>query len=271
MQNAKELPFRNFDMREKEGNTSKEEIKKAPLVIGFLGCLASGKTTLSSELGKRWGITPVEENYPANPFLEEFYENPPEYSFRSQMNFLISKVDQLKNIDKSKVSLIDPSLSMDFIYAKTHNKMGWMNDNEWNLYRNVFYAITGKGDLPYPDVHIIVTADNEDLKKRIVERGRKYELWILENYPEYLDRLSESVNEWGGEKDNGSFKFIANTSSEGGLSGTTEQLADRIESHICSRFGVDGRFILPDIKPPVLDWKTDYFPGGGSDLLRLRR
>lgn len=257
-------------MREKEGSILKEEIKKTPLVIGLLGCLASGKTTLSTELGKRWGITPVEENYPANPFLEKFYENPPEYSFRSQMNFLISKVEQLKSVDKSKVSMIDPSLDMDFIYAKTHFKMGWMNNNEWNLYQNVFITLSGTNSLAYPDMNIVVTADQEDLKDRIVKRGRGYEMWILKNYPEYLERLSESVYEWGNKKNNGSYVFIANTSA-GGSTGDVVSLANRVESHIRKEFGTDRKLILPDIQAvPVVD-SFDIFPGMSSESSRLKR
>lgn len=244
-------------MNERENN--KEIPQKRSLVIGLVGCLASGKTTLSAELGKRWGITPVEENYPANPFLEKFYENPPEYSFRSQVNFLISKVEQLKALDKNKVSIIDPELDMDFIYAKTHFKMGWMNENEWNLYQNIFYTITAKDNLVYPDVHVVVTTSQKEIKQRIIDRGRGYEMWILNNYPEYLEKLSDSVNEWANREEKNSFKFIAYTTKENAYGGV-EHLANRIESHICSRFGINGNFIIPEIKPPKLNGSSDYFP-----------
>ena len=248
----------------------KEQLEKRTLVVGLVGCLASGKTTLSNELGQRWGIMPIEEKYPDNPFLEKFYENPPEYSFRSQMNFLISKVEQLKNIDRNKVSLIDPSLDMDFIYARTHFKMGWMNENEWNLYQNVFFTLSGKEDLASPDMHVIVTADQVDLKKRIVDRGRKYEMWILKNYPAYLERLSESVQEWGSKNGNKSYIFIANTSA-GGLTGDVKILANRVESHIRKEFGINGNFVLPEIKPlPIAD-NYDNYPGMSSESSRLKR
>ncbi len=240
----------------------RETLEKRPLVIGLVGCLASGKTTLSEELGQRWGIMPIQENYPANPFLEKFYEDPPEYSFKSQIFFLTSKVNQLKSIDRNKVALIDPALNMDFIYAKTHFKMGWMSENEWNLYQNVFYAIT-KRNLPYPNMHIIVTADQSDLKQRIIQRDRKYEMWILKNYPEYLEKLTESVDEWGEKEEKNSYKFIANTSGTGVSSGV-HQIADRIESYICREFGADAKFKLPNISPPELSVNYDHTPGLGS-------
>ncbi len=98
-----------------------EVLNRQPLVIGAIGCLASGKTTLITELGRRWNLTPVEEKYPDNPFLAKFYEEPAEYSYKSQTFFLLSKVKQLKEIDRTKVNLIDPALTMDFLYAKTHH------------------------------------------------------------------------------------------------------------------------------------------------------
>jgi len=248
----------------------RETVEKRPLVVGLVGCLASGKTTLSEELGRRWGIDPIQENYPANPFLEKFYEDPPEYSFKSQIFFLTSKVNQLKSIDRNRVALIDPSLTMDFIYAKTHFEMGWMNKNEWNLYQNYFYTISGKDNLVYPDMHIIVTANHADLEQRIIGRDRKYEMWILKNYPEYLEKLSDSVDEWGKKEEKDSYKIIANTSGTSGSS-NVHQLADRIESHICEEFGVEAKFKLPNISPPELSGSYDPTPGLGSMAMRLHR
>lgn len=253
-----------------ENIEQKELIEKKPLIVGMLGCLASGKTTISKELGARWGIEPIEEKFPLNPFLEKFYENPSEFSFRSQMFFLTSKVEQLKGVEKNKVSVFDPGLTMDFLYAKTHYKMGWMNNGEWNLYQDVFYALSGKGNLPYPDMHIVVIANQEDLRRRIIDRGRGYERWILENYPDYLEKLVESVDEWSRKEEKDSYKFVANTSL-GGFSGSVEALANRIESHICLKFGLDSDYTLPHIHPPKITHASDIFPGGGSESARLAR
>lgn len=250
--------------------TEAERFQKVGLVVGMVGCLASGKTTLSTELGKRWGLTPVEENYPKNPFLEKFYANPSEFSFRSQVFFLTSKVEQLQKIDRTGASLIDPSLTMDFLYAKTHHKMGWMNDNEWRLYQDLFYALSKKETLPYPDMHIVVTTNQEDLQKRVIERNRPYEMWILKNYPDYLRHLSESVDEWSKTDQKGTYMFIANTSGDNPEE-NVEQLASRIESHILVQFGMKNNFVLPNIKPAYNTQGQDLFPGGVSESLRFAR
>lgn len=246
---------------------NKERIEKKPLVIGMVGCLASGKTTLSKELGSRWGMEPIEEKFPENPFLAKFYENPTEFSFRSQMFFLTSKVEQLKGVEKNKVALFDPGLTMDFLYAKTHHMMGWMNDGEWNLYQDVFYALSRSGSLLYPDMHIVVIANQEDLRKRIVDRGRKYERWILENYPEYLEKLVKSVDDWSRNENKHSFVFVADTSLENGSCGV-EFLANRIESHIRLKFGFDSNYTLPNIHPSKITHIDDIFPGSNSARFR---
>lgn len=250
--------------------TEDERFQKVGLVVGMVGCLASGKTTLSAELGKRWGLTPVEENYPENPYLADFYENPPEFSFKSQVFFMSSKVEQLQNIDRSKANLIDPSLTMDFLYAKTHHKMGWMTDNEWNSYQTLFYTVTQNNKLVYPDMHVVVMANKEDLEKRIVERNRPYEMWILKNYPKYLVKLSESVEEWSKEKHRDTYVFVANTSGDG-LSSSVEQIADRVESHVVVHFGLGNKFVLPRIKPSDSKQGEDLFPGKSSESLRFAR
>jgi deoxyadenosine/deoxycytidine kinase len=262
----------------------KETLEKRPLVIGLVGCIASGKTTLSEELGRRWGTKPTEEDYPANPFLKDFYDNLSEhgyneYSFKSQTFFLTSKIQLLKTIDRSKVSLLDPELPMDYIYAHTHFKMDWMDKGEWNLYQDLFNTYThpyedGDRDrekLVYSDMHIIVMANQSDLEQRIIKRNREYEMRILEKCPKYLTRLSESVSEWGQLKENGTYKLPINTSLPGSLFDNVQYLADRIESHICREFGGSGKFKLPNITPPELSVNFDHTPGLGSMAARLHR
>lgn len=257
-----------------EGKIEKgERLEQRPLVVGMIGCLGSGKTTLAGELGRRWGITPIEENYPANPFLKDFYKNLSasgynEFSLKSQIFFLTSKIEQLKHVG-NHASIIDPSLVMDYCYAKTHSKLGWMSSDEWNLYQNLFYTLSGQDNLTYPDIHIAVTADLNDLQKRILSRGRDYEMSVLERCPEYLCKLDEAVLERASEEKDKSYVFIANTSGNN-LKESVYQLSNRIESHIAAKFL--GKFKLPNFS--VRGLQNDYqdiVPGASSESTRLQR
>lgn len=250
-----------------------ERLEQRPLIVGMVGCLGSGKTTLAGELGKRWGITPIEEDYPANPFLKDFYKNLSaygynEYSLKSQIFFLTSKIEQLKHVG-NHASIIDPSLTMDYCYAKTHFKLGWMDKHEWNLYNTLYYTLIEQSNVIFPDVHIVVTADHDDLQKRILSRGRDYEMSVIDRVPGYLSSLDEAVLEWAsGEKDK-SYVFIANTSGND-LVGSVNQLSNRIESHVAAKFF--GKFKLPNF--PTRGLQNDYqdiVPGLGSESIRLQR
>lgn len=251
-----------------------ERLGQRPLIVGMVGCLGSGKTTLAGELGRRWGITPIEENYPANPFLKNFYKNLSasgynEYSLKSQIFFLTSKIEQLKQIE-NHASIIDPSLTMDYCYAKTHFKLGWMDEHEWNLYNTLYYTLIEQSNVVFPDVHIAVTADHDDLQKRILSRGRDYEMSIIERVPGYLSKLDEAVLEWAsGEKDK-SYVFIANTSGNN-LKDSVNQLSNRIESHMAAKFL--GKLKLPNF--PVREFNNnfppDIVPGKDSESTRLQR
>jgi deoxyadenosine/deoxycytidine kinase len=221
-------------------------------------------------LGNRWGITPIEENYPENPYLVQFYENLSssgynQFSFKSEIFFLTEKVKQLKNGGK----IIDPALSMDLLYAKTHHKMGWMDGYEFELYKDTLESLSIEKDIAYPDIHIIVRAGQEDLARRIVKRNRKYEMLILENCPEYLIGLSEAVDKWAGEKDDKTFKLILDTSATTTFS-DVQSLAERVERHIAARF-LD-KFELPNFPASISQYKDcDFVPGIASDSARLRR
>lgn len=247
-----------------------ERLEKKSLIVGMVGCMASGKTTLSKELGRRWGVEPIEEKYPDNPFLVPFYENlnPSgynEFSFKSEMFFLTEKIKQLK----SGGTLIDPALSMDLLYAKTHFEMGWMNAHEFSMYEDTLESLSLENGINYPNVHIGVRADLKDLEKRIRARNRKYEMFILENCPVYLARLSENVEEWMGEKDGKTYKLMLDTSSCSSFS-DVETLALRAEIHIAAKFA--GIMKLPNF--PVnntLGGVDDTFPGMSSESARLRR
>lgn len=170
---------------------------KRHIIVGLVGPVGAGKSTLAVELGKKWGVAPIEENFGTNPYLEDFYTSPGEYSFKCQEWFLEQKALQLASIDTSRISIIDPSIEMDFLYAETHRRLGWMTEAEWNRYRMAFISLRSKYGIEPPDISIVVNAnDTKVLLERIKTRGRKYELIMLESHPEYFLKLKETVDEW---------------------------------------------------------------------------
>lgn len=268
----------------KENLEGKENNQRKYLEVGFVGPIGAGKTTISEELGRRWNLNPVQENYPENPFLEKFYEDPQSNSFKSQLFFLTEKIRQLAENNPNEVRIIDPALMMDYLYAKTHHEMGWMDDPEWNTYQSAFYTLVESQKIKVPDMYIIVNADPESLKKGIKNRNRPYEMWILNNYPEYITKLSEEVRKWGAMKENGVVKLGIDSTDicengkdpnvrlqeKGNEIDGIDLIASRIEIRICLEFGLENKFKLPSIPREPIKY-TDHFPGASSEEMRFKR
>lgn len=177
----------------------KEFLAEEEISIGVLGAIGSGKSTLSSQLSEQLGITKIEENFPQNPFLDKFYESPAEYSFRSQVWFLKSTIDQMIDVNKEhsgKSLIYDPANEMNLIYAKTHLDLGWMKEDEYNLYLELYEILTQKSGIKKPDFFLCIESSESVLINRIISRGRPYEVANLEKFPKYLGQLNNNVLEF---------------------------------------------------------------------------
>lgn len=191
--------------RLKSGN--REAKPPRHLRVGIIGSIASGKTEIARFLCNSWPESEhIEELFGKNPYLADFYNNPRKYSYKSQVWFLRQKVDQLSRLKGGKTEIIDPSLEMDRIYAKTQHLMGWMGDTEWRQYQNIFAKLVAKKNLFNLDYYLVVNASYKVLvsriEKRIQKGDRDFEKWILKRYPEYLAKLSENVKLWQLENHN---------------------------------------------------------------------
>ena len=172
------------------------EIRQRHLRIGLMGPVGSGKSALSQVLGESWGVTPITEDFGANPHLCDFYNVPEDNSFKSQSWFLVRKVSQLSRLKSQATEVIDPALEMDFLYAKVQHEIGWMSLSEWQTYQMLFDTQVEASQIRRPDVFLVVNAPFDILTKRIRKRGREFELQMLEQKPEYFVKLSETVRSW---------------------------------------------------------------------------
>jgi len=231
-----------------ENPKSTEELERH-VRIGLLGPLGSGKSTLSRMLGERWNVIPLVEDFENNPFLEKFYDNPKEYSFKSQTWFLERKIEQLSEPCNLCTEIIDPSYEMDKLYAKTHHKIGWMNDHEWKLYQELFEILTTHKQIKTPDFNVVIRANKGVLMSRIKDRikteNRFFEAWMLENYPEYLDLLSESVDQWTKENMINRNVFVIDTGYYDLNKPENEKELGRIEGHLAVFILNNGNKLQP--------------------------
>lgn len=165
-------------------------MKKFIIVSGNIGC---GKSSLTDLLSKRLGWTPYYEVVESNPYLEDFYKDMKKWSFHLQIFFLSKRFIHHQEILNNPASVVqDRSIYEDVdIFAKNLNQQGYMEDRDYENYRELFSIMTQF--LSPPDLIVYLQASVPTLLKRISLRGRDYEKTISE---EYLAQLNVLYEKW---------------------------------------------------------------------------
>lgn len=164
-------------------------MKKFIIVSGNIGC---GKSSLTDLLSKRLGWTPYYEVVENNPYLEDFYKDMKKWSFHLQIFFLSKRFIHHQEILKNPASVVqDRSIYEDVeIFAKNLNEQGYMENRDYENYRELFKVMTQF--LTPPDLIVYLQASVSTLLQRISLRGRDYEKTISEEYLNQLNILYET-------------------------------------------------------------------------------
>lgn len=179
----------------------KEKIKH----IAIAGNIGAGKTTLTKLLSKRYGWLPQFEDVENNPYLNDFYEDMPRWSFNLQVYFLHSRFRQIVDIQKGEEIVIqDRTIHEDaFIFAPNLNAMGLMSSRDFENYSSLYQTISGL--IRPPDLLIYLKASVPTLVNQIQKRGREYE----DNLRlDYLRKLNEYYEKWIADYSDGRLLII---------------------------------------------------------------
>lgn len=166
---------------------------KKPKHIAVAGNIGAGKTTLTELLSKHYKWIPHFEDVEHNPYLNDFYEDMPRWSFQLQIYFLNSRLNQLIEIRNGSETVIqDRTIYEDaYIFAPNLHEMGLMSKRDFDNYAKFFATL--KTMVQPPDLLIYLQASVPTLVGQIQNRGREYE----ENIRlDYLKRLNEYYNKW---------------------------------------------------------------------------
>jgi deoxyadenosine/deoxycytidine kinase len=166
---------------------------RKPKHIAVAGNIGAGKTTLTELLSKHYKWIPQFEDVDHNPYLNDFYEDMPRWSFNLQIFFLNSRLNQLLDIHKGNETVIqDRTIYEDaHIFAPNLHEMGLMSKRDFANYFQFFETL--KRMVQPPDLLIYLKASVPTLVAQIQKRGREYE----ENIRlDYLKRLNEFYNKW---------------------------------------------------------------------------
>ena len=166
---------------------------KKPKHIAVAGNIGAGKTTLTEMLAKHYRWIPQFEDVDHNPYLNDFYEDMPRWSFNLQIYFLNGRLNQLLDIQNGTETVIqDRTIYEDaHIFAPNLHDMGLMNKRDFDNYFNLFKTVQSM--VQPPDLLIYLKASVPTLVDQIQKRGREYE----ENIRlDYLKKLNELYNRW---------------------------------------------------------------------------
>ena len=166
---------------------------KKPKHIAIAGNIGAGKTTLTQQLSKHYKWIPQFEDVDHNPYLNDFYEDMPRWSFQLQIYFLNSRLNQLLEIHRGTETVIqDRTIYEDaHIFAPNLHDMGLMSKRDYGNYFSFFETL--KSMVQPPDLLIYIQCTVPTLVGQIQKRGREYE----ENIRlDYLKKLNEYYNRW---------------------------------------------------------------------------
>ena len=166
---------------------------KKPKHIAVAGNIGAGKTTLTEMLSKHYRWIPQFEDVDHNPYLNDFYEDMPRWSFNLQIFFLNNRLNNLLEIHAGTETVIqDRTIYEDaHIFAPNLHEMGLMSKRDYNNYFQFFQTL--KRMVQPPDLLIYLHASVPTLVAQIQKRGREYE----ENIRlDYLKRLNDYYSKW---------------------------------------------------------------------------
>lgn len=161
--------------------------------ITIAGNIGVGKSTLTTMLAHQLGWKPFLEGEANNPYLPQFYEDMPRWSFHSQIFFLSQRLQQHKQLLENDGSVLqDRSVYEDAeIFARNLFVQGHMSQQDWQTYYLLYQTLSQL--LRPPDLVVYLKASVPTLQRRIAQRGRHYEQAIAESY---LNRLNELYDQW---------------------------------------------------------------------------
>lgn len=179
--------------------------KKPIKHIAIAGNIGAGKTTLTKILSKHFGWIPHFEDVENNPYLNDFYEDMPRWSFNLQVYFLNSRFKQIVEIKQgTEVVIQDRTIHEDaMIFAPNLHSMGLMSTRDFENYTKLYETISAL--ITPPDLLIYLKASVPTLVNQIQKRGREYE----DNLRlDYIRRLNEYYEKWIGTYKEGRLLII---------------------------------------------------------------
>lgn len=202
--------------------------------IAIAGNIGSGKTTLTNLLAQHYGWKPKFEMVTQNPYLNDFYEDMPRWSFNLEVFFLKERFKDVLNIDQSEENIVQDRSIFEgvHVFSANNRDMGNLDDRDFSTYMELFETMTSM--VKAPDLMVYLRASVPHLVSNIQKRGRDYE----QTMPiDYLENLNHRYDEFIFEKYTGrvlvievdALDFLQNPTDFAGI-------VDRIDAELFGLF-----------------------------------
>ena len=161
--------------------------------IGVAGNIGSGKTTLTRMLAAHYGWTPKYEAVTYNPYLEDYYNDIPRWSFNLEVYFLTQRFKDILEIASSDDVIIQDRTILEGvqIFVANNYDMGNLSDRDYRTYMDLFNLMMSL--VKAPELLIYLKSSIPHLVSQIQKRGRDYEKSIS---IEYLTGLNDKYEKW---------------------------------------------------------------------------
>ena len=196
----------NFNDKNLIRNPIFTHLLKDNIVIGFIGNIGVGKTTIIENLKKR--LLKVLENFEIRintelitEDIKNFYEEPKKNAFSYQIKILsksIKKYIEMEELifsdkNKKRLFLLDRTPLDNWVFARTLLEFTYIKVIDYESYINL-YNVFIKKKIIIPQLLIYLTTESIDsLLERILERGNDYEKNITK---EYLLMINKFYEQW---------------------------------------------------------------------------
>ncbi len=154
------------------------------------GPIGVGKSSLCELLAKELSGRLVLEEVTDNPFLKEFYADPTQLAFQTQIFFLLSRYRQLQHLNQldlfNQTTISDYFFPKDRLFAEIT-----LTPDEFALYDQLYRVLNPR--VPTPDLVIYLQASTDVLMERVWRRGLAYERQLTWDY---LDALNRAYNDF---------------------------------------------------------------------------
>ncbi len=150
--------------------------------IAIAGNIGAGKTTLTQMLAKHYAWEAQFEPVCINPYLEDYYNDIPRWSFCLETYFLKERFKNVLQIAKTDKTIIQDRSIFEGVYVFVQNNydMGNLSDRDYNTYMELFRLMMSL--TPYPNLMIYLRKSVPALVAQIQKRGREYEQTIQLDY-----------------------------------------------------------------------------------------